>query len=304
MGTLLNADNRAITLSSTTLVGRAATCGLVLPVPRVSSQHAMVFHDGTGWFVRDLGSRNGTWIDDRRLAAGERAALVEGATVIFADERWTLSDAGLPRARAVRDGARRDAEGEILVLPDEDDPQVTVFRDGSGQWWIEDGGGRHAATDGATVTVAGVEWRLALPAEMNAAGLSTTIGTQRMPDTLDAVERFALTVSRDEESVEAVLHFVHMQRALPPRSFHYLCVILARARLADLAEGEIASEAGWRYADDVARDLGVDTYRLNVEVYRLRKQLGKLGLRDAAGIIERRPQSKQLRIGIERVVVQ
>lgn len=303
MGILRHEGGRAATLSSTTLVGRAATCGLVIDERRVSSQHAMLFHDGAGWFVRDLGSRNGTWLGERRLVVGERIALEEGATVSFAGDPWILADASAPRARADSPLGQRVAEDDLLALPDEENPRITVFRDAFGRWWIEDDAGRHPTADGALVSVDGVDWRLGLPAEVTAAGLSATIGSQRMPDSLDALERFELTVSRDEESVEAVLRFPHGSQTLPPRSFHYLCVLLGRARLADLAAGEDPVEAGWRYADDVARDLGVDTYRLNVEVYRLRKQLGALGLRDAAGIVERRPQSKQMRLGIERVEV-
>lgn len=305
MGTLRNdTSGREVTLDATTLIGRAATCRLVLEQPRVSSQHAMIFHDGEGWFLRDLGSRNGTWLGKTRLVIGERSALSEGDSICIADDPWTLIYAGPPTARAVDDaGEMRTSDADLLVLPDGDAPLVTVFRDGLGQWWLEDGADRARTQDGAVIEVEGRAWRLALPGRSQAAGLSTTIGAARLPDTLAGVDRLALIVSRDEESVVATLHFADARQVLAPRTFHYLCVLLGRARLADRAAGEPESEAGWRYVDDVARDLGVDVYRLNVEVYRLRKQLSALGLRDAATIIERRPQAKQMRLGLARVTV-
>lgn len=305
MGTLRHViSGREVTLDAVTTIGRATGGTLVLDTRRISSQHAMLFHDGSGWFVRDLGSRNGTWLGEARLTTGTRTAVKEGATLRFADDPWILAYAGPPQARAVDgQGKRRLSEGDLLVLPSDETPLVTVYRDANGQWWLESGTARTPTQDGASIEVEGQRWTLALPGRMQTAGMSTTIGTARMPDSLAGLDRLQFAVSRDEESVATTLHYGHAHQILPPRSFHYLCVLLARARLADQADGEPEAEAGWRYTDDVARDLGVDSYRLNVEVYRLRKQLSGLGLRDAATIIERRPQARQLRIGLARVEV-
>lgn len=38
----------------------------------VSAQHAVLFKEGTGWFVRDLGSLNGTFLDGRRVEGDTR----------------------------------------------------------------------------------------------------------------------------------------------------------------------------------------------------------------------------------------
>jgi hypothetical protein len=37
---------------------------------------------------------------------------------------------------------------------------------------------------------------------------------------------------------------------------------------------------------------------MNVDIFRIRKQVAALGLVDAPNIIERRPRAKQLRIGV------
>lgn len=55
-------------------IGRAPECGLVLLHPSVSRAHAEIQHDDRGWRLRDLGSKNGCYIDglqarDERLPA-------------------------------------------------------------------------------------------------------------------------------------------------------------------------------------------------------------------------------------------
>ena len=55
-------------------IGRAADCDLVLDHPSVSRAHAELSHDGQRWQLRDLGSKNGSYVDgiaveDSALAA-------------------------------------------------------------------------------------------------------------------------------------------------------------------------------------------------------------------------------------------
>jgi DNA-binding NtrC family response regulator len=48
------------------IIGRAPECGLVLDDPKVSSTHAELVATGSGVRLRDLGSRNGTFVDAAR----------------------------------------------------------------------------------------------------------------------------------------------------------------------------------------------------------------------------------------------
>ena len=52
--------------------GRLGTLEIVLEDSSVSRRHAEVRHADTGWWVRDLESTNGTYVNGVRLAAGER----------------------------------------------------------------------------------------------------------------------------------------------------------------------------------------------------------------------------------------
>ena len=56
-----------VEFSHSLTVGRHLDNGLVLAVPRISSRHAVIEWVHTGWHVRDLGSRNGTSVNGRRI---------------------------------------------------------------------------------------------------------------------------------------------------------------------------------------------------------------------------------------------
>lgn len=53
--------------SSGILVGRAPACTLVLDDEYTSSRHARVFPQYGEWYVEDLGSTNGTFVDEMRI---------------------------------------------------------------------------------------------------------------------------------------------------------------------------------------------------------------------------------------------
>lgn len=73
--------------TETLTLGRDPGCDVVLAEPTVSRRHARLhFRDGT-WVVRDLGSRNGTAVNRRRvvrcrLAPGDRLQVGEQTLVV------------------------------------------------------------------------------------------------------------------------------------------------------------------------------------------------------------------------------
>jgi serine phosphatase RsbU (regulator of sigma subunit) len=76
------------------LVGRSRDCDLVLPDVLLSRRHAEVVKTPAGWRVRDLGSMNGTRLNDERFE-GERP-LADGDVVTVAGWRLTFIDAEAP----------------------------------------------------------------------------------------------------------------------------------------------------------------------------------------------------------------
>jgi len=60
------------------LVGRGSTCQIVVQDEQVSRQHAELRRQGDQWVVRDSGSANGTFVNNRRLGPGESVPLRPG----------------------------------------------------------------------------------------------------------------------------------------------------------------------------------------------------------------------------------
>src|SRR5262245_1639015 len=52
--------------SSDAIAGRAETCALRLDSAQVSREHALLQREGPLWVLRDLGSKNGSWVNARR----------------------------------------------------------------------------------------------------------------------------------------------------------------------------------------------------------------------------------------------
>ncbi|MGI8574190.1 MAG: FHA domain-containing protein FhaB/FipA [Egibacteraceae bacterium] len=78
---------RVLTLDHGELIfGRAETAAVVLSDPYVSDHHARIYRDGDDWMVADLGSTNGTFLNQHKvgaptaLSAGDQLGI--GRTVV------------------------------------------------------------------------------------------------------------------------------------------------------------------------------------------------------------------------------
>lgn len=60
---------RTVKVSASTTIGRAPECELRLDDTYASQQHARLFGKNGAWYIEDLGSTNGTFVNDQRLAA-------------------------------------------------------------------------------------------------------------------------------------------------------------------------------------------------------------------------------------------
>lgn len=293
----LNNGQRSVVLSGRVEVGRGPTCALRLARRRASNLHARISWNGAGWLLRDLGSTNGTFVDGVRLPPGVDRHLQEGARLAFGEveEVWTLSDASPPSAIAedLRGDRQVSARSGMLSLPSDDEIHAMLLERPDGRWVVELPGGVREVVDGEYLELPGSTWRIRLPCISAATPRSEA----------DEGEAFALTfnVGADEETIELVLSRPDRQIRIPSRACHYVLLTLARARLADHAAGFGALQAGWREVDDLCRLVDLDELHLNVQVYRLRRQLAEAGV--PSTIVERRAGERRLRIGCARLVV-
>jgi predicted component of type VI protein secretion system len=77
-------------LGSTTVLGRAATCQVVIEDDFASRRHAQITLRDDGYWLRDLDSKNGTLLDGQPLA-GE-VLLEDGAVIQIGDTRLRFHD--------------------------------------------------------------------------------------------------------------------------------------------------------------------------------------------------------------------
>ncbi len=269
----------------------------------MSGEHASIVWTGNGWEIRDLASRNGTFVNGERLSPGEARPLELGSTLGWgtAEGGWSVGELGPPVATAhlLSDSSVvQISEAGLLALPSPDEPRITVFEDLRGGWVGEFDGEQRAVADGDTLDVEGAAWRLSLPCP-----LEPTIDELTGGGTLGQVQ-LRVGVSRDEEHVEVSLGRSGRWESLGARTHHHLILQLARARLSDQAqEGLSSGEHGWRYADDVCRMLAIEDLRLNTEIYRARKELLAAGVQGASQLVERRRSTRSLRLGTAAVEV-
>ena len=143
----------------------------------------------------------------------------------------------------------------------------------------------------------GVPWRLHLP--------DAEPGTWQDDPSALALGRLRLQLaySRDEEYVELVAQCGERRMDLQARVHHYPLLLLARRRLADAHAGLAIEEQGWLWQDDLRVRLRKGEDHLGICIHRARAQLGKAGIADAAALVERRPGTRLLRLGVAALEV-
>jgi len=297
MALLARSDRSPLPVPARLLVGRASTATLQLDDAHVSGEHATLFWTPEGWRVRDLASRNGTFVNGRRLDRGEERALCEGDEVGFGapSPAFRLVDASPPGAVAVSDDGRiRAAEHAQFALPDSEAPLAVVFSDEVGSWWLETDDQRTRISDGHTVVLDGRSWRILVPDGDDATGrVSTVVPLSTL--------HLDFEVSRDEEHVQLTVSAPGHRRTLVPREHLYVLLLLARQRVADAALPE--PDQGWVDRDELLRWLQLDKNALNVAIYRARGQLAQAGVDGAAGIVEVRRRQRRIGVSPSRVAI-
>ena len=249
--------------------------------------------------LRDLGSTNGTFVSGDRVDPAREQVLIEGAEIAFGHPtesayRFVSAAEPVAIARAAGSGRVVAADHNLLVLPNEDAPEVTVFQTAAGQWQLEDAQGEvRAVRSKDSFEVDGQTWTLELPAASDRTPIADSVMS------LATIE-LRLRISRDQDEVDVALVTGAKAVSLGARWYGYFLAVLARARL-EAKEVE-AGERGWCKMKDLTRMLKLDSNALNVATHRARRELAAAGLSDAAGVIEIRRGYR--RLGTSRVRVE
>lgn len=73
-------------------IGRDSTVDIKLRSPYVSPKHALLYTNGSNYYIRDLGSKNGVYVNGRRV---QESILREGDKIWLGDYEITIGEAGV-----------------------------------------------------------------------------------------------------------------------------------------------------------------------------------------------------------------
>jgi len=122
-------DRDAMTL------GRGEECDFVVPDRQISRVHLRVRREATGYFLEDLDSKNGTFVNGRQLLAGVPVFLQDGDEIqlalslrmLFVGAEATLPLAGHEELPAVSGGLRLDkAQRRVWISDHELQPPLSL----------------------------------------------------------------------------------------------------------------------------------------------------------------------------------
>lgn len=274
-------------------LGRSPSSDLVFADARVSWQHTtFAFESGVLW-VKDLGSRNGTFVNGERVtsprvvADGDRVGI--GPDITLAVEFVGSAPVLMPQALTVEDvasGVRYPMRSERFT--------------------IGEGGDIAAPGAGATLLLTGPEdlWlgidgedrplRLDEPFDVDGRGYVVRQASLDRSPTFEAPAEpggrrapYALEASLNGEGgAEATVIDEHLGRAhrVEGENRALLLYVLGRRALTDADAGVSSGERGWLTDDDASvaiwgrAQAGRDPNALHVLIHRVRKELAAAGL--------------------------
>src|SRR5512133_1206868 len=166
MAVLEDSQGRRITVGAQCLIGRAPHCRVRLSDKRVCWDHARIGWLRDGWWLRDLNSTNGTWVDGKRLGADDRVVLTLGQRIAFGHSSLSYRvdnvDAPRFRLRSLSDQRVICPTNTLVGLPSDDEPLLTVSLGVYG-WSVEEGSNVRQLSDQEIIQFGQERWQVELP---------------------------------------------------------------------------------------------------------------------------------------------
>lgn len=71
-------------------IGKSDLCDLILDEHYLSRRHALITRDNSSWYIEDLGSTNGTYVNKVKVKDGKRTRLLSGDTIKLANVKMQV----------------------------------------------------------------------------------------------------------------------------------------------------------------------------------------------------------------------
>jgi pSer/pThr/pTyr-binding forkhead associated (FHA) protein len=110
--------------SSVTVIGRRHSCDLCIPLMSVSRRHCQLNYDDGVLKIRDLDSRNGTYLNGKRI---DEAVIQTGDSIKIGPLTFVLQIDGQPQTIAEPDLAARSSSRQDAATEDIVDEQLDNF---------------------------------------------------------------------------------------------------------------------------------------------------------------------------------
>ncbi|WDE08010.1 FHA domain-containing protein [Thalassomonas viridans] len=273
MAILLNLTTRdEVNLSVQHVFGRhRGTSNTELTNMDASRLHATILWDGENWLLQDS-STNGTFVNGKLAPKGIKMPLSRGDKLNFGSldaDSWQLLNLDAPKSMLIPQTEDLPVLllEDILVLPSEESPEITLYQSAGGSWICESSAGLSELKNGDLVGTQEHIWRFV---ETKPSEATTVVSGNYQQLTRVGM---IFDVSQDEEHVALTVQMGEHQVNLEQRNHHYLLLLLARQRLTDKAAGLIKADQGWLDKEALSKMLKLSENHINIQIYRFRKQL-------------------------------
>ena len=275
MAKLLNlVSKESVLLRSIHVFGRSSNAtNTIVNHANVSRVHASIAWQEHEWILQDK-STNGTFINNARVQKNENISLQIGDVIQFGSlqsEQWQVvsneapvsmlipSDSSLPEIELV----------EVLALPNEDAPELTVYQDEQLNWVCETQQDTHILDDGDVLNIADKSWTFVSNVADEETRFNPNEGTE-------AQMSLSFKVSQNEEHVSLTVNYGEHEFDLGNKVQHYLLLLLARHWLAEKAQGAPEIDCGWLDKKVLCKEMRTQEQYMNIQIYRHRKQLAAM----------------------------
>lgn len=269
----LNSE-QTVLLRTTHVFGRSSSAvNTRITDANVSRVHASLVWQQFEWVLQDK-STNGTFVNGTRVQKESQVKLQPGDIIQFGSlhsDKWQLQSDEPPYSILVpRDTTEPDVQlTQMLVLPNEDAPELTFYQDEQRKWLCETQEATKFLEDGDVLQLGDKNWTFI----SNYAEEETRFATFDSQDTFLSM-RFK--VSQNEEHVSLTINFGQHQFDLGNKTYNYLLLLLARQWLADKHNGVPDIDCGWLDKSVLCKELRTQEQYMNIQIYRHRKQLSAL----------------------------